>query len=405
MSLDQASGPARPDPAERGPVVPDPVERDPADRGQAVRRRTRLVIAGASVIAVGAAGIAVAATARRPAPAAGPALPTEPVVRADLATRQQVDGVLGYGDARPILGHGGTITGLPAVGATIRRGQAVYRVDGRGVPLWYGRSPLWRTMRPGSRGADVRQLQRNLAALGYRCPVDGRLGPATATAVQRWWRDRGLAPAPGDRARRRSVRPGDVVVAAGPIRIAAVRGVLGGPAQGTVVTATGTRRVVTVNLPVDQQRLAVADARVSVALPGGVAATGHITSLGTVATAPQAAAQGANAAPAQPAQPGQAAQNATIEVEVTLDRVTAAGRLDGAPVTVGFTGSVRRGVLAVPVSALVALGPDAYAVKVVGPDGTRRSVPVRLGMFTGGRVEVSGPGVAEGVRVEVPASW
>jgi peptidoglycan hydrolase-like protein with peptidoglycan-binding domain len=385
MSVHQAT-----DPAERQTAAGPPD--DPAERKPMVRRRMRLVIAGASVLA----------TARRPAPPAGPSLPTEPVVRADLATRQQVDGVLGHGDAKPVLGHGGIITWLPEAGATIRRGQTVYRVDGRGVPLFYGRSPFWRTMRPGSRGADVRQLQRNLAALGHDVPVDGRFGSATATAVRRWWRARGLTPTSGDWARRRSVQPGDVVVAAGPIRIAAVRGVLGGPAQGAVVTATGVRKVVTVNLPVDQRRLAVVNAQVSVALPGGTATTGHITSVGTVATAPQAAAPGANAAPAQP---GQAAQNATVEVAVTLDRGQAAARLDGAPVTVGFTSSVRRGVLAVPVSALIALGPDAYAVKVVGPDGTRRSVPVRLGVFTGGRVEVSGSGVAEGVRVEVPASW
>jgi multidrug efflux pump subunit AcrA (membrane-fusion protein) len=71
-------------------------------------------------------------------------------------------------------------------------------------------------------------------------------------------------------------------------------------------------------------------------------------------------------------------------------------------VTVTFPAETRRGVLSVPIEALT-VGPDGtYAVVVVDPTG-RRTVAVRPGMFTAGRVEVSGEGLAEGSQVEVPA--
>ncbi len=63
-------------------------------------------------------------------------------------------------------------------------------------------------------------------------------------------------------------------------------------------------------------------------------------------------------------------------------------------------------VLAVPVSALVALAGGGYAVEVVhgaGGTATRQLVAVRTGLFSATLVQVSGPGIAAGQRVEVPA--
>ena len=59
-------------------------------------------------------------------------------------------------------------------------------------------------------------------------------------------------------------------------------------------------------------------------------------------------------------------------------------------------------MLSVPVGALLALSPDQYGVEVVEDDGTTRKVPVTLGLFAGGRVEISGEGLSEGQRVVVP---
>jgi hypothetical protein len=63
-------------------------------------------------------------------------------------------------------------------------------------------------------------------------------------------------------------------------------------------------------------------------------------------------------------------------------------------------------VLAVTVSALVALAGGGYAVEVMhgsGATATGRLVAVWTGLFSATLVQVSGPGIAAGQRVEVPA--
>jgi multidrug efflux pump subunit AcrA (membrane-fusion protein) len=83
----------------------------------------------------------------------------------------------------------------------------------------------------------------------------------------------------------------------------------------------------------------------------------------------------------------------------------AAGTLDQAPVTVNITTATARGALVVPVTALVAQSPGRYVVEVVGPENTRRWVPVTPGIFddASGLVQVTGA-LTPGQRVVVPAS-
>lgn len=355
--------------------------------------RRRFAVAGIAVAAVAAAGTALAlGGGSGTRPASEPATATADVVRTDLADRTDVDGTLGYsGDYTVAGGGGGRLTWLPAEGATIRRGHRVYGVDGHGVPLFYGATPLWRVLRSGvSSGADVRELERNLSALGYGdgMTVDTHFTTATAAAVRAWQDDLGVA-------RTGAVAPGDVVVQPGAIRVKKVAAILGAPAGGRILTATGAERQVTVNLPVTQEELAVEGARVTVQLPGGRSATGHITSVGTVASA------GGDSG--GQSQTGQDTQTATIPVYIRLDHASAAGRLDGAPVTVGFSSDTHKGVLAVPVQALLATADGRYLVEVVTAAG-RRQVPVQLGIFADGKVEVSGMGLAAGMKVEVPRS-
>jgi peptidoglycan hydrolase-like protein with peptidoglycan-binding domain len=354
-------------------------------------RRRRLALAGVAVVAVGAAGTAMALTGGSgERPAAGPSPATADIVRTDLTDRTQVDGTLGYAGSYTVMAAGhGRLTWLPEEGATIRRGKRVYGTDGHGVPLFYGATPLWRPLSPGVSGADVREVERNLTALGYGdgVTVDEDFTSATAAAVRAWQDDLGVAGTG-------TVAPGDVVMQPGAIRIKKVNGTLGAPAGGRVLTATGASRQITVHLPVTQQELAVSGEKVGVDLPGGRSATGHISSVGTVARA------GDDASDGQP-QTGQDTQTATIPVDVTLDHASAAGRLDGAPVTVGFTSGTHRGVLAVPVQALLAAADGTYTVEVVSGAG-RRQVPVSLGIFADGKVEVAGTGLAAGMKVEVP---
>jgi hypothetical protein len=90
-------------------------------------------------------------------------------------------------------------------------------------------------------------------------------------------------------------------------------------------------------------------------------------------------------------------------VTVTLDDPKATGTVDQAPVKVGITADSRKGVLAVPVNALLALREGGYGVRVMEGDGSRL-IPVETGLFARGMVEVSGDGLREGQLVEVPAS-
>jgi multidrug efflux pump subunit AcrA (membrane-fusion protein) len=72
-------------------------------------------------------------------------------------------------------------------------------------------------------------------------------------------------------------------------------------------------------------------------------------------------------------------------------------------VKVDFVKERKPGVLAVPVTALVALAEGGYAVEVSDPaTNATQLVKVTTGLFAGGQVEVTGAGLHEGQRVVVP---
>jgi Putative peptidoglycan binding domain len=337
---------------------------------------------------------------RTGAPAAAVvATSSAPVVRADLTSTVQFPGTLGYAGDRTIIDQatGTAFTALPAAGAVIRRGQVLYEVDGTPVILFYGTRPAWRTLYAGAAaGPDVAQLDRNLIALGFGggLTVSDYFTMATAYAVERWQAARGL-PVTG------TVPLGQVAYAPGALRVTAVTPVPGAPPQpGTgVLTATSTAPVALAQIPVSQEYLVRAGDDVTVTLPDGVTTTpGTVTAVSPVASV----APGSGSGQAQGQTAAQAAGPATVQVTIRLSRPAAAGRLDQAPVTVGIVSAQARGVLAVPVSALVALAGGGYAVAVVHSPGSRL-IAVRTGLFGQTLVQVSGPGLAAGQRVEVPA--
>src|SRR5262245_4501045 len=174
--------------------------------------RRGLIATAAGVVLVGAGGAAAVGFGGTggAGPAVAPAAPAAaPVMRGTLTQTEEVNGTLGYGDGRTVSarGGGGTITWLPAAGATINRGGAVYRADQVTVPLIYGTLPLYRPLATGVEGADVAELERNLSALGYGgFTVDDSYTSATAAAVKSWQKDLG-ADQTG------VVTPGSVVVA------------------------------------------------------------------------------------------------------------------------------------------------------------------------------------------------
>jgi peptidoglycan hydrolase-like protein with peptidoglycan-binding domain len=308
---------------------------------------------------------------------------TAPITRTTLYDREEMDGTLGYGTETGIAGRAqGTVTWLPATGAVIQRGQALYRVDDTPVFLLYGALPAYRELRDGVEGADVKQFETELRALGYTgFTVDDEYTSATADAVERWQEASGLEETG-------TVAVGRVVYAAGPVRVASVAADVGDSAQGDLLNVSGTSRVVTVTMEVADQRLAVKGAAVSVELPGGRTVAGTISAVATVI------------------EPGQGEEEATTEIEVTValaeaDQKSVDG-FDQATVDVTFTAAERKDVLTVPVAALLALAEGGYGVQVV-TDGGTRIVRVETGLFSGGRVEITGDGLAEGTLVGMPS--
>ncbi|MFE3113110.1 peptidoglycan-binding protein [Kitasatospora indigofera] len=420
-----------------------PTAPTPTGRGRRGTRTRAFVIAAVAVLAALGAGGAVVLAPGGPGKAA--ARPEEhgtttPIVRGDLTVTADVDGTLGYtgtgslyaqapapapdkgsgqgqgdspgGAPRPQGGgpsspspsggpKGGAgpdaddqdsgtrlFTGLPKVGDSFKRGDTVYHVNGRPVPLFQGEAPLWRALTKGvPDGPDVRLLEQNLAALGFGkdLQVDEKFTDATTAAVKRWQKSLGV-PQTG------RVDPSAIVVQPGPVRITAVKVVVGAPAQGEVAAVSGTGRQISVNLPVDKQTLAKQGDKVTVRLPDGSSTAGTITSIGTVAAKEENPNPGLGGG-----------GKATVQVLVALDRPEDAGTLDGAPVTVGFTSRSRKDVLSVPVNALVALAEGGYAVEVAEAAGSRRLIGVKPGLFANGRVEIDGEGLREDQKVLVPS--
>ena len=124
-----------------------------------------LGVAGVSVVILGSGGSGGAATAATTD--AAPA--TAEVTRRNLVLVDDVDGTLGYADARTLAASApGTVTRLPAEGTVVTRGRSLYDVNAAGVRLLYGSMPLWRRLGVGvADGADVEQLERNLVELGH----------------------------------------------------------------------------------------------------------------------------------------------------------------------------------------------------------------------------------------------
>ncbi|HEY4026353.1 MAG TPA: peptidoglycan-binding domain-containing protein [Candidatus Dormibacteraeota bacterium] len=291
----------------------------------------------------------------------------------------------------------GSITWLPAAGTVIQQGQTLYTVNGRPVALLYGAQPAYRQLGAGVSGDDVRQLEQGLIALGFatasNLSVDGTFTSADAAAVDRWQAALGV-PQTG------TVRLGEVVFASGPARVALVRAALGAQAApGTqLLDLTPTRHSVTAQLEASRQQLVRPGDQVSVLMPDGrTNAPGTVVDVSRVATQPSSQGQG------QGGGQGSQQSQATVAVTVSLADETTAGTLDQAPVYVSVTTASKKGVLAVPVTALLAQPNGDYAV-AIRSGAERRLVTVHLGLFgDSGLVEVDGAGLAEGQLVEVPA--
>lgn len=348
-----------------------------------MKRRTLLVAgSAAALLATGGAGLAAAWSAGpAAAPAAAPPA-TAAVTRGDLAQTERVTGTLGFAGARTVGSTvDGTVTALPAENSVVQPGEALYAVDAEPVTLLGGDIPLWRELATGvADGPDVRQLEQALVTLGVgdRLRVDEHFSSATATTVAEL--QERLRVAETSR-----VGPEQFVVLPGAVRVGAHQAAVGdrvGPGA-PLYAATSTERIVSANVPAARAAgVELAGVAAAVTLPDGSRVDATISGVGA------ATADGEG--------------GTVVPLTLTLADPAAAGDAVGAPVSVDLTARVVRDVLTVPVTALLALAEGGYAVQVPTGTGTRL-VAVQVGAYAGGRVEISGSGIAAGTEVVVPS--
>jgi hypothetical protein len=129
---------------------------------------------------------------------------------------------------------------------------------------------------------------------------------------------------------------------------------------------------------------------VTVQLPDSSTVNGKITKVSSVAqTASSSSASGAGG--------GSSTPSATVPVTITLSGHQHVTGLDQAAVSVNFQQQKATNVLSVPVTALIATAGGRYAVQQAA--SPHRLFPVTPGLFAAGYVQISGPGIFEGLQV------
>lgn len=275
----------------------------------------------------------------------------------------EVDGVVRLGDVLFIPDTADVLAVSIDVGQSISPGQAVATIT-TGDPL---------------AGDDVLQLEEALTALGYAgSTVDGTWDSGTKAAVLAWQADAGLE-ADG------VIDLGEVVFLPATVRVNEVLASVGTSVNpGTpVLGVSSADQFVTFDLPAANQGLVAMGQEVNIEMPDGTDTPGTVVSVASVATGGQGV-------------------EASFEVKIVLNDPTVAAGLDEAPVDVEVVSDSVSNVVAVPVSALVALAEGGYAVEVDAGNGSTQLVAVDPGFYADGLVEVTSNGLNVGDMVVVP---
>ena len=230
-------------------------------------------------------------------------------------------------------------------------------------------------------GPDVLQLEQALDRLGFIADatmvVDEVFTAETRAALVEWQVATGQEPDG-------VLHVGDVVVVEAAVRVTAEIAAVGAQVNpGTpVLEVADVEQTVSFDLDAADQSLADEGDRVTVVLPDNVELAGVVEEISTTATTTPDG-------------------DTTFAVTVRLDDPEAVGTLTEAPVDVELVGSSVEDVLAVPVSALIALSDGGYAIEVDSGSGFRL-VAAEPGFFADGLVEIDVVGVEVGDLVALP---
>ncbi|GAA3501830.1 hypothetical protein GCM10019016_089370 [Streptomyces prasinosporus] len=180
--------------------------------GLSRRKRAVAALATGAVVLAGSA-LWTSTFVKSPAQAAADAGPPAPdVLTAPVERRVLTDTVVTRGtvsaaqtvDLAPV---GAAVDGAAAPvvtkvmvrpGRTFEAGRVLVEVSGRPVFALPGKLPVYRDLKPGTHGDDVRQLQRALRSLGHSTGSDasGAFGPGTKRAVAALYAALGYEPLP-----------------------------------------------------------------------------------------------------------------------------------------------------------------------------------------------------------------
>ncbi len=268
------------------------------------------------------------------------------------------------------------LTSLLDVGARADRGTVLYTADQQPVVALIGDLPAWRTLEQGvDDGADVRQLEENLVALGYGddLDVDETFTADTAAAVEAWETDLGRAAPDG------VVSIGDVVFLTAPGDVLGHEASVGDTLEaGSPVMTVGS-----------EQRIVVADVDATEA--GGWTAGSTVDLEWADGTTTEGTVIGT----------GSEVSDGQVELTVAVKSDSGSGdRRSGAEATVTLVDAQRNGVIAVPVAAIID-DRGSPAVRVAQDDGPDQIVPVDTGLVADGWIEITA-GLDGGEEVRLP---
>lgn len=155
------------------------------------RRWPWLVVAGFTILALGAAGAWAVLTVLRPAedPLASTEHTYVEVTAGSVGTSISLNTVAAWSQV-PVAANQATgiVTEMTVeTGAEVAQGATLYTVGLRPVVAAQGTVPMFRDIGADAAGADVRQLQQMLASLGYYGgAIDGKAGKGTVAAITAW---------------------------------------------------------------------------------------------------------------------------------------------------------------------------------------------------------------------------
>ncbi|MFI2352015.1 peptidoglycan-binding protein [Streptomyces sp. NPDC019443] len=172
-----------------------------------------MAVVAASAVVLAGAGVAASSVIKSPAQAAAEAgPPPEDVLIATVERRVLQEtvvlrGAVTAGQSVQVNPTGGGREGAAKsvvtkmsvkVGDTVKKGQALLEVSGRPVFALKGDLPVYRDLKPGATGNDVKQLQQALRSMGHGSGSDaaGMFGPGTKKALKAFYASLGYDPLP-----------------------------------------------------------------------------------------------------------------------------------------------------------------------------------------------------------------